>query len=276
MEGQISHDQVTRMLNQSHFSSKDLWKWVQSDVRKAQNQAEGVLILDDRIEEKPYTDENEIVCWHYSHAKGTHVKGMNLLSCLVSYGDLSYPVGDEILHKDVEYLCPKEHPLKRRSAVTKNELFRSLIEQTNQNQIAYQYVLADNWFGSKENFEFIHQKKKFFIIGIKSNRTVALSQSDKKDGFFKKVSELHFKENTAIQVYLKGIEFPVQLIKKVFINENGTQGTLYLVSNDLNNSADHLYSIYQKRWKIEEYVRQAKRNQSNRCKSDLEKERPSL
>ena len=30
MEGQISHDQVTRMLNRSHFSSKDLWEWVKS------------------------------------------------------------------------------------------------------------------------------------------------------------------------------------------------------------------------------------------------------
>ena len=29
----------------------------------------GVLILDDSIEEKPYTDENEIVAWHHSHAK---------------------------------------------------------------------------------------------------------------------------------------------------------------------------------------------------------------
>ena len=91
---------------------------------------------------------------------------------------------------------------------------------------------------------------------------MALCQRDKKRGFFKKVSEIHFKEKTAIQVYLRGIEFPVQLIKKIFINENETQGTLYLVSNDLNNSADHLYSIYQKRWKIEEYHKSIKQNSS--------------
>ena len=30
----------------------------------------GVLVLDDTIEEKPYTNENEIVAYHYDHAKG--------------------------------------------------------------------------------------------------------------------------------------------------------------------------------------------------------------
>jgi hypothetical protein len=36
--------------------------------------------LDDSIEEKPYTDENEIICRHFSHAKGRCVKGINILS----------------------------------------------------------------------------------------------------------------------------------------------------------------------------------------------------
>ena len=34
----------------------------------------GALILDDCIEEKPYTDENEIMCWHFSHSKHRHAK----------------------------------------------------------------------------------------------------------------------------------------------------------------------------------------------------------
>ena len=58
---------------------------------------------DDCIEEKPYTDENEIMCWHYSHSKGMHVKGVNLLSCIVQYGDVSLPIGYEIVHKDVKF-----------------------------------------------------------------------------------------------------------------------------------------------------------------------------
>ena len=60
----------------------------------------GVLILDDSIEEKPYTDENEIVCWHHSHMHNRHIKGVNILSCLVEYGEVAFPVGYEIVHKD--------------------------------------------------------------------------------------------------------------------------------------------------------------------------------
>ena len=30
-----------------------------------------VLIIDDSIAEKPYTDENDIICWHYDHTSGS-------------------------------------------------------------------------------------------------------------------------------------------------------------------------------------------------------------
>ena len=53
------------------------------------------------IKEKPYTDENEIMCWHYSHGKGMYLKGVNLLSCIVQYEDISLPIGYEIVYKDV-------------------------------------------------------------------------------------------------------------------------------------------------------------------------------
>ena len=102
LNGAISHDKVTRFLNKEELTSKELWRYIKADVRSNEN-SEGALILDDSIEEKPYTDENEIICWHYSHAKSRQVKGVNLLSCLVNYGDISLPIGYEIVHKDIKY-----------------------------------------------------------------------------------------------------------------------------------------------------------------------------
>ncbi|MDM8563409.1 IS701 family transposase, partial [Candidatus Marithioploca araucensis] len=64
LEGEISHDQVTRFLSQSYFSSSYLWLSVKSVVRDIQNN-DGVLIFDDTIVEKPYTNENDIINWHY-------------------------------------------------------------------------------------------------------------------------------------------------------------------------------------------------------------------
>ncbi len=67
----------------------------------------------------------------------------------------------------------------RKASVSKNEMFRALIQQTVNNHVLFDYVLADNWFGSKANMSFIHQDlKKLFIFGIKSNRCVALTQHD--------------------------------------------------------------------------------------------------
>ena len=262
VDNEISHDKITRFLRFSDFNSRSLWKYVKPSVREKE-QSGGVLILDDSIEEKPYTDENDINCWHYSHAKGDIVKGINLLNCLVNYSDVSLPVGYETIKKDILYCDLETKKVRRRSNTTKNQLFKKLIQQACDNKIKFDYILADNWFGSKDNMEFINNDlEKSFIIGIKSNRSIALSKNDVKNGQFKQAKLLNLKEDVAHTAWLKGLSFPVQLVKKVFKNENGTTGVLYLVSNDMQVNADRLYKVYQKRWKIEEYHKSIKQNAS--------------
>jgi hypothetical protein len=244
--GAMSHDKFTRFLNGTALGSQDLWLYIKPEIRKNEKQSGGILILDDSIEEKPYTDENEIMCWHYSHSKGAHVKGVNILSCLVRYGDISLPIGYEIVHKDIMFCDIKSRKVKKKASLTKNEHFRNLIKQSHNNKVLFDYVLADNWFGAKDNLEYIHNLQKHFIMG----------------GQFKQVSSLDLQDGQSIKAWLKGLEFPVALIKKVFINEDNSIGTLYLVSNDLDHDADYLYEIYQKRWQIEIYHKSIKQNTS--------------
>lgn len=256
--GDISHDKITRFLNSDDFTSKDLWQYVKPFVRKHQS-GEGVLILDDSIEEKPYTDENAINCYHFSHAKGDVIKGINILSCLVRYEDISLPVGYEVIHKPTLFSDLETKKVKRKSEINKNELFRSLISQAHINQVAFRYILADNWFSSKENMEYIHNDiKKHFIIGIKSNRNISFSQ----DGQYKALKSQTLKKDTLYKAWLKGVSFPVMLIKKVFTNEDGREGVVYLASNDYTSNAEQLYNVYQKRWRIEEYHKSIKQNAS--------------
>ena len=159
-----------------------------------------------------------------------------------------------------EYLPKKE---TRKAKVTKNEMFRSIIAQAVLNEVKFEYILSDNWFGAKKNMEFIHyDMKKKFIIGLKSNRVVALSEDDRKKGQYQSLSSLNLKDGEKRTVFLKDIPFPVALITKIFKNEDGSTGTLYLVSNDLESSADRIYEIYQKRWCIEEYHKSIKQNTS--------------
>ena len=83
-DGEISHDQVSRYLRSGDFGSRDLWEYIKPDVRKHEQKSGGVLILDDTISEKAYTDENAVNCWHFSNAKGRHVKGVGV------YGNLFF------------------------------------------------------------------------------------------------------------------------------------------------------------------------------------------
>jgi hypothetical protein len=63
LDGGISHDKVTRFLAEEDFNSKHFWQLVKPTVRRIQS-AEGILLFDDTIEEKPSTDENELITWH--------------------------------------------------------------------------------------------------------------------------------------------------------------------------------------------------------------------
>src|SRR5215510_13881172 len=79
LSGSISHDKITRMLSGQEYTSKDLWQSVKSLVRAYETE-DACLIFDDTIIRKPYTDENEIVCWHWDHSKNRNEKGINLLT----------------------------------------------------------------------------------------------------------------------------------------------------------------------------------------------------
>jgi IS4 transposase len=85
---------------------------------------------------------------------------------------------------------------------------------------------------------------------------------DAKSGQFQQVNSLDWKDGDSSTVYLKDVAFPVKLLKKVFTNEDGSTGTLYLVTNDLSIDADRIYKVYQKRWRIEEFHKSIKQNAS--------------
>lgn len=263
LEGRISHDKITRFLNGKKLASKDLWEYIKPELRKIEEDKGGVLIIDDTIEEKTYTDENEIICWHYSHSKSRCVKGVNLLSCLARYGDTALPIAYELVHKDLLLCNTITRKVKRQSSINKNQMFQSMIAQALANKVKFEYILADVWFGAKKNMEFIHYDiKKKFIFGIKANRLIALSEKDRKRGQYQNLNTLQLKDGEKRIVWLKDISFPVALVTKIFKNEDGSTGALYLVTNDSESNVDRIYEVYQKRWRIEEYHKSIKQNAS--------------
>ncbi len=260
VEGQVSHDQVTRFLSQEAYTSKDIWLQVKPTVRQIERE-EGVLIFDDTIQEKPYTDENEVMCWHYDHSKGRAVQGFNLLNCLYHVDEISIPVAFELIKKPVEYCDLKTRKRKRASLVTKNELMREMVQVCVQNKLKFRFVLFDVWFASKENMCFIKEMlKKEFICGIKKNRLIALSEEDHQAKRFTRIEDLAWSEETVFTGWLKDVPFPVRLVRQVYTNKDGSTGILYLASSDTTMTREAILTTYQKRWPVEVFHKSLKQN----------------
>jgi hypothetical protein len=262
LDGEISHDQVQRLLAGEAQTSADLWRLAKPHVRTIEN-PDGVMIGDDSIAEKPYTDENDIICWHYDHWQQRNVKGINFVTCLYHSQGVSLPVGFELVRKTEHYLDPKSGKDKRRSNRTKNEMYRDLMAQAVKNQIPFKYALNDIWLASAENMNFVKVTlNKEFVMPLKGNRKVALSRDAKQHGRYQRVDTLELEPLQPVTVYLEGVDFPLLLVKQVFTNEDGSTGVLYLVTSDTTLDGHGITTLYQKRWNVEPYHKSLKQNAS--------------
>ena len=114
MDNTVSHDQITRFLSNNEFTSKELWKRVKKTVREVESD-DGCLIFDDTVEEKKWTDESDMMCWHFDHTVGKSVRGINMLNALYYSNEISIPVAFEIIKKPIQFSDLKTKKRKRKS-----------------------------------------------------------------------------------------------------------------------------------------------------------------
>lgn len=265
----LSHDQISRFLGQELFDQKDYWKCIKSVVRQMEHPA-GVIKIDDTIEHKPHSTENNIICWHHDHSKkgkDKTVKGINIVNFLyqnplAGADSFSIPLAFEIIQKTEEWYDKKTKKVKRRSPISKHEMVQRRLRIVHGlNRVQFKYVLWDSWFSSADNFKFIHYElKKYFVAALKSNRLVALSEQDKLEGKFQRVDTLDIQKEHTLPVWLKGLDFPVRLTKQVFQHPDGKCGELYIVTNDLELDFDAITTTYQHRWGVEVLHKSLKQN----------------
>jgi hypothetical protein len=259
LEGSVSHDQITRLLSSGKVDTQALWKMVKPICHEIQS-SDGVLIIDDSILPKPHSRINGLVCWHYDHTKGRTVKSINFLSAIYHSQQMSVPVGIETVIKDQIYTDNKGK-VKRKNTISKHKQFQSLVAEAT-GKMPVQYVLADTWYSSADNMNYIVKGLRTnFILGCKENRRIALSLEDKKAGRYQLIKNMAPEEH-ACTVWLEQLDFPVVLIRQVFIHEDGSCGILYLVSSDLRLDSEQIAMIYQRRWKVEEFYKSVKGNAS--------------
>ena len=260
LDGEISHDKITRALYEGKYDSKYLWQRVKPMVEELSRGGEMTLLsFDDSIQEKRYSDQSELVCWHYDHVFQRNVKGVNFLTALLDVGGARLPCAVEFVKKDLLVTDPKTGRQKHKSSRTKNEMFREMVGRCTE-QMSIDYVLADSWYSSEENMRAIKQDMGTdFILALKNNRKVALSIEDKQSDTYISIGSLQLGQQ-AVEVWVEGLDFPLSLVKQVFKDEDDTVGELYLGCSDLNLSYVQITTIYKKRWGVEEYHKSVKSN----------------
>ena len=265
LDGALSHDHVTRWLSQTTYGPADIWRQAKPLIRQAEARRPAgefaVLIVDDSVLEKAHTYANELICPHWDHSQPRYIKGLNFVSLRYQAGELALPIAVELVRKTVPVYQPKTQKTSYQSPFTKNEYLQQMLRVAQQ-QVAYRYLLADSWYASAENMTLVRALGHHFVFALESSCTVALSTAARAAGHFQPVQSLVFPDTQPLRVYLRAVQQAVLVTRQVLPNQDGSQGILYLVSSDTDLDQTQLTTIYQRRWKVEEYHKSLKQNAS--------------
>ena len=66
--------------------------------------------------------------------------------------------------------------------------------------------------------------KTALVMPLNANRKGALSLADKRPGRYVRVERLVLEPGSVVEIYLEGVDFPLLLIKQVFVNADGRVG----------------------------------------------------
>lgn len=258
IDNEYSHDQISRMLYQAGVDDKKLYEQSKRLVKAHKSEGKKVLILDDSIEPKPHSKVNGLIAYHYDHSQQGCLKGINFISALWADEKCSIPMSLKIVVKERGWNDKKQQEVWKANT-TKNDIFREMVGKlTRSRQI--DYVLCDSWYASKENMQWVREAcQTHFVMAVKSNRLVARSEKDTQKGLYKPLQDLRLGK-CAVKLYFKELDFPVLVVKKVFKNEDGSSGTLYLATSDLEMDYEAIFTLYKRRWKVEEYHKSLKSN----------------
>lgn len=228
--GTLSHDTISRWLENASFRPSDLWRQVKGMV----SLAEGYLVADDTLLDKRYSRSSQIARPHYSGNAHGVVKGIPLVNLLWTKGEEYIPVDYRVYEPT-------------RDDKTKHNHFQEMLKRAKKRGFEPRFVLMDAWYGSLDNLKYITRDMQWhFITNLKTNRQVSITK-----GVYVPISDLNLAESQVRHVWLKGFG-PVLVCKTVDTNGD----VAYLATSDLSlTDHDTFLAHFDARWKIEEFHR---------------------
>lgn len=223
---EISHDQLTRALNNDGF-----WQTLLESISKPFGISGGYLIIDDTVLEKPHGKHFEGASYVFSSSKGKAVFGYSVVLLIWTDGIKRIVLGKRIYKK---------------GGVSKIDLALEMLSHArNRIKIKPEFVIFDSWYGAKKLFKRLKDYGWYFVTRLKKNRTV--------DG--KKMPEfLKTPYASACGKLTGGL--------KVFVVRHGSK---YFATNRLSLRRRGVLEIYERRQQIEEVNKQLKYLSLNDC-----------
>src|SRR5262245_54707036 len=153
-QGAPAHDAFTRLLHRLEPDPETLWREARPHVALAQ----GVLVLDDTVLDKPYARHIDLVGRHWSGKHKRVVRGIDLVSLVWTDGDRIVPCDYRVYHDAKQ--------------ATKNDHFRAMIDTAHGRGFRPQVVLFDGWYASLENLKHLRALGWGWLTRLKANRLV--------------------------------------------------------------------------------------------------------
>jgi putative transposase len=196
----------------------------------------GLLIVDDRVLDKPYAQHIELVSRQWSGKHHAVVQGIDLITLLWTDGERHIPCDYRIYDKLNDKL-------------SKNDHFRAMLGQARARDLHPYCVGFDSWYSSLDNLKAVRESRWRWLTQFKSNWQV------NPDGRGNRaIRDIEIAPEGSI-VHLRGYGY-IKVFRIVT-----TDGDIeYWASNDLRMEEASRQGLAKARWKIEQYHRGLKQH----------------
>lgn len=273
------YDSLHHFVSESFWNMEQVFKTSVSVIKHLPDQSKrfhskGWLIIDDSLIEK-FGKFMEAVSKQYDHSQSKYLKYAHCLVALI-YADKNgnrYPLNFDLWRSKQD--CQEVDQEFR----TKIEIAKDLIQYAIDQGIPFQGVLFDSWYFCKDLVDFIESHSKDWVARSKNNRnlvhqgkTINLKEYAKTINTREKRSlqELTIKEKKfcrfkAIKKSLPCLKRRKQTVRILISyeydkNKKLSKEPIFLVSNRKNLRPEKLLQIYQMRWAVETFFRDAKQH----------------
>jgi len=223
-----AHDAFSRLLDRLEPDPTELWREVAPLIRPA----EGILIIDDSVLDKPYARKMPLVGRFWSGKHKRVVKGINLVTLAWSDGDAVFPVDYRLVEKT------------QTPAQNKYDFFRQMLATAKARGFAPRYVCFDSWYSGKDNLKAVRAHGWHFLTQVRSNRRVDPDRTGNRS-----ISETPI-SSTGTVVHVEGFG----LVKAFrIVAKDGSTG--HWITDDLDMDELTRVDYAQQSWAIEDYHR---------------------